>query len=205
MKQLLVTIFLFCCISCFAQRFPPGDSLSLLTYDTVRVETENGVKRFELENKRQFSFCSQLYNIPQYCNAPDVENCCKYSTNIYEIQKVTSLGSINCLNAFPNGYDLTWIYAESISAAKMMVENYSTQLEKQWISFKKRIIKCHILNKEFPGYLYESIGNGNIKLYRILTYGSFKQYNFSLDYLTMSKLTDSNDIPTNLKEIISFE
>jgi len=190
---------------CCSQIFPPGDSLTLLQYDTIRIETEGKINRFELENKKQFSFCSQLYDLPKDCEASELWNCCKYSTNVYEMQTQTSAGSVNCLNAFKNGYNLTWFYTNDISDAKSMIDTMLNQFEKQVSSFKKKEIKCFVLNKEFPGFLCEFTYSDNTKMNHILTYGSFKHYNFSLQYSTTGSLKDTNDLPETVKKMLAFE
>jgi len=205
MRQLVFFILLLCSNICFSQTSPLGDNLTVSTFDTVKVYYEDDARRIKIESKSQFPFCSRIYKIPKECYSRDSSNCCKYSTDKYEFQETACIGSLNCLNAFTNGYSLNWFYTENISEAKRVTENTCKQLEEQSLSFKKKIVKCYILNKETEGYLYELTVNGNIKLYKLLSYGNYNQYNFTLDYFTLSPITDSNDIPTALREIIRFE
>ena len=203
-RLLFIILFLFAKNS-VAQEFPLGDSLKLLKFDTLRIYTEGKTQRFELENSRQFTFCSKIYQLPSNCDTPYTPNCCVFSTNVYEIQNTILQGSVNCFNTQTNGYCLNWLYTQDVSGAKLIFQDMTSQIEKQWISFKKKTVKCYILNKETEAYLYDAVANGNIKISHLFTFGSYNQFNFFIDYISMGKLISTEDIPNSLRGIIRFE
>ncbi len=198
---LILSIYVNVCLS---QVFPPGDSLTISTYDTSRIYLENTTRRFVLESSNQFPFCSKVYKVPKECNSANKDYCCKFSTDVYEVQKTISLGSLDCFNAIKNGYNLTWFYSNNIADAKSFTESECRHIEQDSLSYKKRVIKCYIMGKEAIGYLYERTLKENLILNSFYVYASYNQYNFSLTYSTIGKWDDSIDTPIAIREILRF-
>ena len=169
-----------------------GDTLNNKLYDTLRIE---------LESKVIFPFCSNTYQIPRDCDKPYPPNCCTYSTNMYNGQKVATYGNISCLN----GSSLIWYYISKIEDARRFMENMVQQLKPQFKTFKQTVIKCEVLGQETMGYLLESETTTGYKSNRIITVGNCNGYTVYLEYSTSSKLSSNLDIQPIIKQILKFK
>jgi hypothetical protein len=199
------TKFLIICLLfseiCFCQAYPPGDSLNLMAFDTLRVEMIGEVKGYDLQSTTQFPFCSQIFKIIDDCDDPQISNCCRFATNVYEPQKTINVGSVNCMYS---GRTLSWMYTNDTLDAKQMMESYISQVTEQSLSLKKRSVKCFIMNQESQAYLCEIESKSNLKYSVLYYYGSYKQYHFMLSYSHIGTLNSNEAIQPSFKEIFRF-
>jgi hypothetical protein len=202
MYRLLTLALLFCGNICLCQVYPPGDTLTMSTYETSRIYLVNKTYGFDIESKTQFPFCSQIYKIPKDCVSPYEPDCCRYTTNTYDGQKTAIIGTVSCLN----GYSLSWTYTQDISEAKAEAEEMSGQIEAQTTNFRKEKINCYVLGQESSMYKLEGETKSGVKLRELLYYGSYKSYNFVISYLSVFKKLESNeDIQPAIRNIIRFK
>jgi hypothetical protein len=198
MQQFLLFALLLSSDICLGQIFPPGDTLSISTYDTTSVDKAGNTLSFRIESKKQFPFCSLIFKVPNDCVAPHPANCCLYITNVYQIQKAANVGTVSCLN----GYSLIWFYTHNISDAKAMVESMSQQAQDQASQFKKEVITCYVLNEKSSAYKIEVETKNGDKFQQLLYCGSHNTYNFVLLYQSFKNLNSNEDIQPEIRKII---
>lgn len=191
-----VTLSFLCnliCFFCFGQASKMGDNLTSRVYDTTRIE---------ISSKVYFPFCANIYTIPrENCEGNYPSNCCSYSTSVQKNNKISDWGYVSCYD----GSSFSWNYNTSLKNLKYSFEDIPKQLESQYKTFTKKLIKCFIYNTEAEAYLLEGENFNGHKDYRLTTYGSYNGFSFSLEYRSLKKISSSEDIQPVFRQILRIK
>lgn len=194
----LIIFLLLSTSACFSQTKTAGDTLVLADYDTIRVELHGKTLNYQLENDKKFPFCSDVFALPQDSFPTSYGNCCKYSTHLYETEKIADHGVVSCIK----GYSLMWHYTKDLSEAKASVEDMLKQIEEKSLNFKKETIQCYILNEPTTAYLL-NVENANGHKYKEILYaGSYKDYHFTLSYVGTMNYDSEEKIEREIQAVV---
>lgn len=186
---------------CLTVGFIPAFLLSQQTHDKDLIEEPKyDTTSIDIKSTNSFYFCSKLYKIPRDCDKKDQSNCCSYSGQIFQNQKVPISGQIACYN----GTSLNWTQFETIDQARSSSEGYPPQIKKQMKKFTLSTIKFFVCQQEVQAYKISYTTFQGHKGYEIISYATINGQHIMLHLHSMKELNSSNDLSPIFQQIVQF-
>lgn len=181
--------------------------LPLLLFPSFLFSQTNNIEEpkydttsFDIKSTNSFYFCSKLYKIPRDCDKEDQSNCCSFSSQIYQNQKVMTSGQLGCYN----GTSLSWTQFETAEIAKSSYDGYSPQIKNQMKKFKLTPIKFSICGQEVSAYKLNYTTSQGFKGYEIISYGTINGQHIMLQLHSQKELNTSSDLQSIFQQIVQF-